>query len=58
MTEGRTDHKISSSKIHVDQRHDSELEYREYRRGIWGNWSRNRDSRGGEGQETGDEKVA
>ena len=48
-TEGRTDLRISGSGIRVDRRHDSELEYREYRRGIWGNWSRNRDSRVGGG---------
>ena len=47
--EGRTDLRISGSEIRVDGRHDSALEYREYRRGIWGNWSRNRDSRGGGG---------
>ena len=45
-TEGRTDLRISGSEIRVDRRHDSELEYREYRRGIWGNWRRNRDFRG------------
>ena len=48
-TEGRTDLRISGSEIRVDRRHDSEIEYREYRRGIWGNWSRNRYSRGGGG---------
>ena len=47
--EGRTDLRISASEIHVDRRHDSALENMEYRRGIWGNWSRNRDSRGGGG---------
>ena len=36
-TEGRTDLRISGSEIRVDRRHDSALEYREYRRGIWGN---------------------
>ncbi len=48
-TEGRTDLRITASEIRVDRRHDSALEYREYRRGIRGNWSRNRDSRGGGG---------
>src|SRR4051812_18510393 len=46
---GRTDLRISGSEIRVDRRHDSALEYREYRRGIWGNWSMNQDSRGGGG---------
>ena len=48
-TKGRTDLRISGSEIRVDRRHDSVLEYREYRRGIWGNGSRNRDYRGGGG---------
>ena len=55
-TEGRTDLRISSSEIRVDMRHDSALEYMEYRRGIWGNWIRNRDSRGGGGARDGGSK--
>ena len=35
--EGRTDLRISGSKIRIDWRHDSALEYREYGRGILGN---------------------
>ena len=46
-TEGRTDLRISGSEIRVDRRHDSALEYREYKMGIWRNWTRNRDSGGG-----------
>ena len=35
-TEGRTNLRISGLEVRVEQRHDSALEYREYRRGFGG----------------------
>ena len=57
-TEGRTDLRISGSEIRVDQRHDSALEYREYR-GVFGGTGVGIEiPEVGEEREIGDEKVA